>query len=204
MFSQKREIIVYTLMAPNNTTNLHVHEYPVHVQGLLSILSVLAFFFAIQTMSSTEHEMLATMDYSLENMEKNMLWDAIFWIYVFGSHLLTIGITLNICDVYLLIFSVLTLHYCLYKGCLPKQEVMNLTKQNLYFLGYIAALTLAYNNSQQPALLLWIVIFDYIMAVGHTWDTNISMDTIINCRLFYICCQSLLLCVYYTAQPNTS
>jgi hypothetical protein len=198
MFSQKREIIVYTLQTPTNTTNLHVHEYPVHVQGLLGVLSLLAFFFAIQTMNSTEHEMISTMDYSLENIERNMAWNSMFWIYVCGSHLLIMGITLNVCDVYLLMFAVLILHYCLYNGCLPKQEVVNITLQNIYFLGYLFSLVLVGVNTQQPALLFWIAAFDYILNVGHTWDTHVSMDTIINCRLFYICCQSLLLCLYYT------
>jgi len=199
MFSQKREIVLYTLQSPTNTTDLQTHNYPVHVQGLLTILSVLAFFFAMQTMNNTEHEHASNTEFSLENIELNMMWDMMFWLYSLGAHVLSIGVILNVGDLYLLMFSVIIMHYCLYKACLPKSGVINITQENIYLLGYASGIALVCYNAQNPQLLIWIVLFDYMLGVGHTWDKQVAMDTIINCRLFYTCCQSFLMCIYYTS-----
>lgn len=196
LYSPHREIVVYTLKSPTNTTNLSVYEAHIHVQWMFACLSFLAFFFSIQTMKYNEED-LSNLDYTLEFVEQNMLWDFMFWIYSIGSHFLLFGIVLNVCDVYLLAFCTIISHYALSKGCLPRGENINITRDNLNLLFYVGAIMLIFINAQKQVLIIWICMLDYCLAAGHTWDKLATVDTIINCRLFYICSQSLLLCVYY-------
>ena len=42
-------------------------------------------------------------------------------------------------------------------------------------------------------------LLDYMLGVGHTWDAAPGMDTITNCRLFWVCSTSLCLAGLYGA-----
>ena len=37
------------------------------------------------------------------------------------------------------------------------------------------------------SVLTLMVVLDYFMGVGHTYDRQATIDTVSNCRLFYIC-----------------
>lgn len=146
-----------------------------------------------------------------------------FWIYCLGAHLLLLGIVMQarlatysalyifyltqhpnkqVCDVYLLALAAVMQVYALYNMCLPKGNYagVQMTRENMYLLAYVAAGVLVFGSAQKPDMLLWIVMLDYALGIGHTWDREATVDTIVNCRLFYMCSLSLLLCVYYTMQ----
>lgn len=196
LYSPHREIVVYTLKTPTNTTELKTNEAHIHVQWMFACLSFLAFFFSVQTMNYNEND-LSNLDYTAEFVDQNTLWNTMFWIYSIGAHFLLFGIVLNVCDVYLLAFCTLAAHYALFKGCMPRGDTVNVTRDNINLFLYAGSIALIFINSQKPDLLLWIGMLDYCLALGHTWDKLATVDTIVNCRLFYICSQSLLLCVYY-------
>ena len=197
LYSPHREIVVYTLKNPTNTTTLERVETHVHVQWTFACLSFLAFFFSSQTMHYNDVE-VAMSDFNVDFIENNVMWDFMFWVYGLGSHFLLVGIIMQISDVYCLVFCSVLLTYSLYKLCYPRSHQLNMTRENIFMLGYILGIYLVFINSQKPDLIVWIVILDYCLGLGHVWDKNATtVDTIINCRLFYICCQSLLLCVYY-------
>ena len=42
-----------------------------------------------------------------------------------------------------------------------------------------------------------MVMLDFLMGVGHTWENRASLDTVTNSRLFYACACSLGLCGLY-------
>jgi hypothetical protein len=212
LFSPHKEVVLYTLTTPTNTTELRVHETPVHIQAALGLLSFLAFFFAMQTMNSLDNGGggggggydRVNIDYNLEFIEQNGMWDMLFWVYVLGSHLLTFAIILNVGDLYLLASSTFLVQYCLYHACLPRNSSdVSVTRENMYLLGYAGAIFVVGYNAQTPTLLLWVVLIDYALGVGHAWDKQATVDTVVNCRLFYACCQSLLICVFYTWEPIT-
>lgn len=207
LYSPHREITVYTLKTPTNTTHqLTTHEVQVHVQWFLACLSFLAFFFSTQTMHFTENDSRyrneEPADYNTEFVEQAGLWNTMFWSYCLGAHLLLLGIVLQVCDVYLLVLAAIMQVYALYKICLPRNEHMpvHMTRENLNLIMYLGAAGLVFNSAQKPDMLMWIVILDYALGAGHTWDREATVDTIVNCRLFYMCSLSLLLCVYYTIQ----
>lgn len=208
-FSPPKQIILYTLVTPTNTSQLQVKEIPFQAQTSLGFLSFIAFFFAMQTMKSLDSSSeggggydLVSIDYNQEFVEQNTMWNLLFWAYVFGSHLLTFGIILNVGDIYLLGFSSVICQYCLYQACLPRHsEQVSVTRENMYLLGYALGIFLIAYTAQVPSLILWVVLIDYALGIGHAWDKQATIDTVVNCRLFYACCQSLLLCVFYTWEP---
>jgi hypothetical protein len=159
----------------------------------------------MQTMNSMDHSSeygQISIDYTYEFVQQNSMWNMLFWLYVYGAHILTFGIILGVCDVYLLGFSTFIIQYCLYQACLPRQtQDVNITRENMYLLGYASGIFLVAYNAQNNALLVWVILIDYALGVGHAWDKQATVDTIVNCRLFYACCQSLLLCVFYTWEP---
>jgi hypothetical protein len=196
LYSPKKEIILYTLKSPSNTSDVSVHEMPIHVQGLFGIMSLLAFFFSMQTMNSDEQS-YAHVDFNKDFINQNILWDILFWVYSIGSHVLLVGIILSICDVYLLLCSIFIIQYSLYNICQPKEETQNMTKDNTFLLAYVIAIWLILYNADRQELILCMIVMDYCLGMGHTWDRQVAVNTVINCRLTYICCQSLVLCVYY-------
>lgn len=201
LYSPHREITVYTLKTPDNTTSLQTYETQIHVQWTFMCMSFLAFFFSVQTMQYNEGD-VTVMDYNLDFVEDNVVWNMMFWVYCLGSHFLLIGIIMQTADIYCLAFCTIVLEYSLYKICYPRPNVINMTRDNLFLLAYVMGIYLVFINSKNQDLIIWIIILDYCLGLGHTWDKMATIDTIINCRLFYICCQSLLLCVYYVWQKR--
>jgi hypothetical protein len=46
-------------------------------------------------------------------------------------------------------------------------------------------------------IIMLLVVLDYFLGVGHTYDRQATLDTVANCRLFYVCVASVsLACLY--------
>jgi hypothetical protein len=202
IYSPRKEVTVYTLQDATNITSssVSVHSTAVHVQTFFGLVAAYALFFAMQTMQQSqnkEYDMLSNMDYSYEHINSSLYWNYMFWGYVLLAHLLTFSIVLQTCDLYLLLFCTIIGNYSLFHACLPRTEIVNITRENIYILGYIIGVYIIYQHSRKSDFLLWIIVIDVMLMFGHKHDTDTTMNTVINCRLFYTCCQSLLLCVYY-------
>ena len=204
MFSPKKEVSIYIIESPQNITGeVKIHSTDIHVQMYFACVSALALFYAFQTVNHGPDESTNMIDYNFDFIQENVMWNAMFWFYVCASHLLVFTIILHVAELYLLLLSTLITTYCLYHACLPRDNNISITRENLFIAGYILGVVLVFNSSQRSELLLWVVVLDYFMGIGHTWDKNATVDTVTNCRLFYTCCQSLLLCVYYVIFNNT-
>jgi hypothetical protein len=84
--------------------------------------------------------------------------------------------------------------YFLFRACYPKGQQINLTQENLNILGYglgvlQAALQLMGTRANGMSVLtgMVMVVLDYFMGIGHTYNRQATMDTVSNCRLFYVC-----------------
>ena len=82
--------------------------------------------------------------------------------------------------------------YFLCRACYPKSQQINLTQENLNILGYgvgvlQAGLQLTGTRANGMSALMVMVVLDYFMGVGHTYDRQATIDTVSNCRLFYVC-----------------
>lgn len=83
------------------------------------------------------------------------------------------------------------------------------TQGNLNTLGYAVGVFVVCRNipsglgSPRVGCLLGFSILDGVMAMGHTCDREATMETVTNCRLFYVCAQSLALCGVYALWYDT-
>jgi hypothetical protein len=205
---------VYTTRVPPLSTEFNatlsadlpvpsIFYYDAPIQGGFLSVSCLAAFFATFTMSMTEHEPMHV-DFSVEVMESVFFWDMLFWVYSFLGHLLVITVLMQPANVYLVVLSALLMQYFLYRCCYPKGQMLNITQENINLLGYAVGGALVFNNTPTSVsvFMFIVVILDYFMGIGHTWDRQCAMDTIINCRLFYICSFSFFLCIFYTTHKT--
>ena len=46
-------------------------------------------------------------------------------------------------------------------------------------------------------VVMLMVVLDYFLGVGHMYDRQATIETIANCRLFYVCTVSLSLAFFY-------
>jgi hypothetical protein len=140
--------------------------------------------------------------YSFEVLHEAGLWDTLFWLFCIGAHVVVIMVVMSPADAHAVGLSILLICYFLGRICAPRFSQMSMTQENLNLLGYFAGLLVAgYNipdtHSGRTAALLFMCLLDYMLGVGHTWDMAPTMDTVTNCRLFWVCCSSLCLAALY-------
>jgi hypothetical protein len=46
-------------------------------------------------------------------------------------------------------------------------------------------------HANGATIVMLVVVLDYFLGVGHTYDRQTTIDTAMNCRLFYICAGTL-------------
>ena len=153
--------------------------------------SVLAAVFAMVTYKAHE-ESLSGQDYQADVVEQMGMWDALFWLYALAAHGIVALIVCDPMDAFGLLSCTVFMVYFLFRACYPKSQTVNLTQENLNLLGYgVGVLQLAYQmtptRGNGMSVLTLMVVLDYFMGVGHTYDRQATIDTVSNCRLFYIC-----------------
>jgi len=168
-------------------------------------LSFIAVLFSTVTASQLENGMLQLdSNYSQEALYEAGLWDLIFWVFCSGAHMIVILIVMSPADIYGAVLSSLLIIYFLCKLCQPRAAQLSVTQENLNLLGYFAGLFVAgYNlpdaHTARMSSLFVMCILDYMLGVGHIWDQNPRMDTITNCRIFWVCSASCCLSALYGA-----
>jgi hypothetical protein len=169
-------------------------------------LSCLAVLFSTTTAGLLERGPLQQDNqYSFEVLHEAGLWDSIFWAFCAGAHATVITVVMSPADVYSVGLSSLLVIYFLMRLCAPRfSQQLSMTQENFNLLGLFAGLLVAgYNipdsHSGRGAALMVMCLLDYMLGVGHTWDAAPGMDTITNCRLFWVCSTSLCLAGLYGA-----
>lgn len=185
------------------TSALSVTDFPLSLPFL--ILSCLAVLFSTTTAGLTESGMLQQdTHYTFELLTETAQWDTIFWVFCACAHVLVIIIVTSPVDVYAVLFSSLLLFYFLGRLCSPRCQQLSMTYENMNLLGFCAGILVAgYNipdsHSGRAGALVIMVMLDYMLGVGHTWDAAPTMDTVTNCRLFWVCAVSLGMAGLYGA-----
>jgi hypothetical protein len=169
----------------------------------LLVSSGLVVLYSTTTLGLSEQGALGA-DYTQDALDQAGMWDALFWAYALCSHLLLGAALLTPVDAYALALSVCLQLYFLRRGCAPRGRELSLTHENLSMLGYFLGVALAaYCVPESPVAgprltcLFVLLIMDYFAALGHTWDREATLDTITNCRLFYVCASSMGLAALY-------
>ena len=169
-------------------------------------LSVVAVLFSTTTAGLVESGLLQQdSHYTFELLVEAGPWDLLFWLFCGGAHALVVAVVMSPLDVYAGLLSGLLLFYFLGRLCAPRCSAqLSMTQENMNLLGFCAGLLVAsYNipdsHPGRGGALLILVLLDYMLGVGHTWDTTPTMDTVTNCRLFWVCSTSLCLAGLYGA-----
>ena len=155
------------------------------------VVSFLAAVFATVAYKADEHS-LAGQDFQPDVIEQMGMWDALFWVYCLLAHGLVVLLVCDPVDAYGAVSATAFMGYFLFRACYPKGQNVNLTQENLNILGYglgvlqvVAQLTSTRGNGMSTVMLM--VVLDYFMGIGHTYDRQATIGTVSNCRLFYIC-----------------
>jgi hypothetical protein len=187
----------------DNTCLVYVADFGLGVPFLM--LSCVAVLFSTTTANLGERGPLSQGNlYSYEVLVETGPWDYIFWLFCLGAHALVIAVIMSPGDVFAVLLSTLLTVYFLGRLCSPRSCQLSMTQENFGLLGYCAGLAVAaYNvpdaHSGRSAALLLTVLLDYMLGMGHTWEQQPPMDTVTNCRLFWVCGASVSLAALYGA-----
>lgn len=187
---------------PTNTSIVDQKVTRLVMPGAFLALSGMAAIFATTTLGMSEQG-VGSYAYNTDTLEETGIWDFIFWVYVFMSHMTVFVLVTSPVDIFaVLLASCFSVHY-LSRICSPRTQTVNITRENMNLLGYAIGVIMAcYSvpsaNSIRLSGICVSSILDYFMGLGHTYDRETTMETVINCRLFYISVYSLLLPILYS------
>ena len=141
-------------------------------------------------------------DYQPDVLDQVSMWDMVFWLYVLVAHGTVVAIIADPVDVYGGISCTFLMVYFLCRVCAPKGQGMNITQENINMMGYcIGVLMMVYQVTDTrgygASVVILVVVVDYFMGVGHTYDRQATIDTVANCRLFYVCLGTLCTAALY-------
>jgi hypothetical protein len=207
LFFQSVEVDVFipraSLVVGANHTAIAMSSRAASVHMGMPVLcaSGLAAMFAVVTFKAHEHN-LSGQDFQPEVVEQMGMWDLLFWAYSLLAHGIVVLLVCDPVDVFGALSGTCFLGYFLFRACYPKGQAVNLTQENLNLLGYglgvlqvVAQMTDTRGNGMSAVMLM--VVVDYFLGIGHTYDRQATIDTVSNCRLFYICAGTMGTAVLY-------
>jgi hypothetical protein len=169
-------------------------------------LSCLGALFATTSAGLIEKGILVqNSPYTYDVLMETGFWDLMFWAFCALAHALVLLVALSPVDIYAINLSGLLIIYFLCRACQPRNgQGVSVTQENTNILGFFAGLLIAFysipdTHSGRPAALAVMVLLDYILGVGHTWESMPPMDTVTNCRLFWTCSVSFCMAGLYGA-----
>ena len=209
LFCPRVDVDVYAVQGHINSTTRGLSVDPVSdFKGLrvfmampLMLSSLMAAFFSTVTYRAYEQG-FADHDYQQEVMSEVGLWDLLFWVYCILAHAVVVFIISDPVDIFGALSSVSFMVYFLYRACAPKGPNLSLTQENINILFYCLGVSqMAYQltdtRGNGATIIMLLVVLDYFLGVGHTYDRQATLDTVANCRLFYVCVASVsLACLY--------
>jgi hypothetical protein len=146
---------------------------------------------------------VAGQDFQQEVLDQIPMWDLLFWLYAALLHVIVVLVIADPVDIFGVVASTCFMAYFLHRACAPKSQTLNLTQENLNIVGYcmgvlMAAYQITDTRSHSAATIMLLVVIDYFLGIGHTYDRQASIDTVANCRLFYICAGTLGTALLYS------
>jgi len=192
--------VIFTVHFMGNLTNPDVvfdaDEYGLSVAYML--VSVCCVLFAFMTLQmQMAHAIDNMVEFNTDVMKPLYIWDAIMWMSVLTSHTL---LTLQICspvDIYLVGLTAVGQTICLWAVCRPGGG------QGMSLVVYLSCITLVLSEMHTRhglRLVVWcmLVIADMLLMMGHTFDSQINIETIANCRVCYNTLLVMQLLLLYT------
>lgn len=210
LFTPAMQVSVYVPHASRNGTDLSVETRSAPLQMGMPVLgtSFLAAVFAVVTCKVHEQG-LAGQDYQQDVVDQMGMWDMLFWVFCAATHgvvVLTVG---DPVDVYGALASTVFMSHFLYRACASKGQAVNLTQENFNIMGYgLGVLQASYQLTETrpngSSVLMLMVVLDYFLGIGHTYDRQATIETVSNCRIFYICAGALGCAVLYAMDSQVA
>ena len=191
----------------NSTLTVGAEGVRVHMGMPVLGVSLLAAIFATVTCKAHEQG-LSGQDFQPDVVEQLGMWDLLFWAFSLAAHGIVGLIVCDPVDAFGAVSSTTFMAYFLYRACVPRGQNVNLTQENLNLVGYslgvlqLAAQVTSTRSNGATAVML-VEVVDYFLGVGHTYDRQATIDTVSNCRLFYICAGTLGLALLYALSEPT-
>ena len=172
-----------TALIINNTLSTVPRETNINLGIPILVMSIVAAIFSTSTYQLNEQG-IGAQDYQPDVMEQVGVWDLLFWVYCMIGHLICISILINPGGVFGCISSTCFMVYFLKRSCAPKSQTINLTQENINLLGYglgtlQVVYQIQYNSSNRLLTLGLIVMLDYFLGIGHTWDKQATVICIL-------------------------
>ena len=163
--------------------------------------SFLAAMFAMVSYN-THEQGLAGQDFQADTLEQMGLWDPLFWAYCMMSHAMVTLVVGDPVDLFGALAATSFMSYFLFRACSPKGQTLNLTQENLNILGYgvgvmLLVVQLTDTRANGMSVVMLMVVLDYFLGIGHTYDRQATIETVSNSRLFYVCAGSVGLALLY-------
>lgn len=186
--TQQGDVIVLSGDKPAEVIRVHLGMPVVLASGMAAVFSTITY--------RTYESGVAGQDFQQEVLDQIPMWDLLFWVYLMLVHAIAVLVVADPVDVFGWVASTCFMTYFMHRACSPKSQLLNLTQENLNIVGYcFGVLMAAYQfTNQRPhsaTTLMLLVILDYFLGIGHTYDRQATIDTVANCRLFYICVGTL-------------
>jgi hypothetical protein len=187
-----------------------VEQSHIHVGPILVFVSLFVAFFTTITYQSNhlpETHGIGVQDYQIEALMELKMWDMMFWLYALSIHCLVVLMLCTPASVFGTILGTLLMTYFLARACAPRGGVVSMTYENFNLLGMGLGFLCVCIQISGAFSNMWFALFllvasDYLLGIGHVWDSTPTMDTIINCRLFYVCSTMIAVGSLYAMYPD--
>jgi len=210
LFCPSVEVHVFLAHAKINgtrgVTEDALETYSGHLGMPILLGSALVAIFSTVTYRTYETG-ISGQDYVPDVLEQISMWDLLFWVYLLLLHIIAVLVVADPVDLYGLMASSSFMTYFLHRACSPKGPLISLTQENLNLVGYcFGVLMVAYQitetHANSAAILMLLVVTDYFLGIGHTYDKQATIDTVANCRLFYVCLGTLATAFAYAVSQG--
>ncbi len=212
LFSPPVEVDVYVPRAHSNASKgefvVAVERAKVHMGMPVGGAAFLAAVFAMVT-CKTQEQGLSGQDFQQDVLDQMGMWDMLFWVFSAAVHGVVVLIVCSPVDAFGALSATAFTTYFLFRACAPKSQAVNLTQENLNLLGYgLGVLQIAYQVTDARAngvsVVALLVVLDYFLGIGHTYDRQATIDTVSHCRIFYICAGAIGCSVLYATNVYVS
>ena len=182
--------------------NINSFDYTLAFPCLFA--SFIAMVFVSNTYQMGESGVLSEdQTYSPETLLETGLWDSLFWVFIVVVHFVAIGAMDTPCDVYALLLALVLQVLFLHKICAPSEtEHRNFAKSNVNIMGFllgggVSLFNIPSHSHSRYAIFFLLFFYDYFLAIGHIWDVQTRVGTVVNCRLCYVCASTLGMAALY-------
>jgi hypothetical protein len=190
------QFAMYTTQLLNTTTN----QMEVEVEDFSASILYLAASACAALFAAATRNLDMDAGYSLEVLQENSMWDLTFWMAQLLQHVCLVAFMCSPLDWYFLLLEVsgitllllLISRLPLVQGGRSRENIFMLLFGMLYFLLYTAV-----RRHGHVVFFTAMLFMDTLMLVGHTFDSDPTMQVVGNCRLCYVAGMGVVLMVSY-------